>query len=107
MIMKTKPEDFASFWQQIEKIITSVPSTDTVFNQYRHCNAEVDLPNGASIRMANLRAYMAKATKTASMLVVGEAAGPWGCRFSGVPFTGEVMGSGHGKYRILCRIVLK
>lgn len=24
-----------------------------------------------------------------SILVVGEAAGPWGCRFSGVPFTGE------------------
>ena len=66
-----------------------LPSTNIVFNQYRDNNDQVDLPNAATIRTMNLRCYMAEATETASILVVGEAAGPWGCRFSGVPFTGE------------------
>lgn len=70
-------------------MLTSFRSTDTVFNQYRDCNEDLDLPDATSIRRANLRAYMEKACKRATILVVGEAAGPWGCRFSGVPFTGE------------------
>jgi hypothetical protein len=49
----------------------------------------VDVADAASIRRANLRAYMERACEFASILVVGEAAGPWGCRFSGMPFTGE------------------
>ncbi|MCX7046008.1 MAG: uracil-DNA glycosylase [Candidatus Sumerlaeota bacterium] len=66
-----------------------MPSSDIVFNQYRDFYAEVDVPNAASIRTANLRRYMASACEGASILVVGEAPGPWGCRFSGVPFIGE------------------
>ena len=87
--MNTKSRDFDTFWDSLEAILTATRSTDTVFNQYRDRKDEIDLPDAAAIRTENLRRYMAEATKTASILVVGEAAGPWGCRFSGVPFTGE------------------
>jgi len=81
--------DFIVFWHNISNLLTSVPSTGTLFNQYRDCNPEVDLPGAAAIRLANLRSYMEQACRRGSILVVGEAAGPWGARFSGVPFTGE------------------
>jgi len=87
--MNTKRVDFASFWQRLEAILTAEPSTNKIFNQYRDHNNQVDVPDAATIRTENLRRYVAEATETASILVVGEAAGPWGCRFSGVPFTGE------------------
>lgn len=81
--------NFSSFWRELEAILIGFPSTSTVFNQYRDCNHEIDLLAAASIRIKNLKEYMEKAMSTASVLVVGEAAGPWGCRFSGIPFTGE------------------
>lgn len=84
-----KRRDFMIFWRSLKAILTKAPSTNTVFNQYRDRNKDFDVPRAATIRIENLRRYMAEATKTASILVVGEAAGPWGCRFSGVPFTGE------------------
>jgi hypothetical protein len=87
--MNTKSHDFDAFWRSLEAILTAVPSSDTVFNQYRDRNDQVDVLDAAAIRAENLRRYMANAIETASILVVGEAAGPWGCRFSGVPFTGE------------------
>lgn len=87
--MNTKKGDFGAFWGNLEVMLTESRSTSTVFNQYRDRNDQVDLPDAASIRVENLRLYMADATSTASILIVGEAAGPWGCRFSGVPFTGE------------------
>jgi hypothetical protein len=87
--MKMILPNFSSFWRELEVILTGFSSTSTVFNQYRDCNHEIDLPAAASIRINNLRGYMEKAMGTASVLVVGEAAGPWGCRFSGIPFTGE------------------
>ena len=87
--MKTKARDFAAFWSKLAAILTAAPSTKTIFNQYRDCNAQVDVPDASAIQIQNLRQYMAEATETASILLVGEAAGPWGCRFSGVPFTGE------------------
>ena len=81
--------DFVAFWPSLESLLTSVPSTGILFNQYRDCNPEVDIPNAAAVRMANLRNYLHQACSSASVLVVGEAAGPWGARFSGVPFVGE------------------
>lgn len=87
--MNTKIHDFDVFWRSLEAILTAAPSTDTIFNQYRDRNDQVDLPDAATIRTENLRRYMSEAIETASILVVGEAAGPWGCRFSGIPFTSE------------------
>ncbi len=83
------PRGFAPFWRQLEAILIRAPSTDTVFNQYRDFNGEVDVPAAAAIRRDNLRAYLKAACESATVLVVGEAAGPWECRFSGIPFTGE------------------
>lgn len=87
--MNITRRDFSTFWQNLEAILTAEPSTNTIFNQYRDHNDQIDVPDAATIRTENLRRYVAEATETASILVVGEAAGPWGCRFSGVPFTGE------------------
>jgi len=59
-----------------------------VFNQYRDVDADLDLPHGAAIRRANLRRYL-ELFAAAAYVLVGEAAGYAGCRFSGLPFTGE------------------
>jgi uracil-DNA glycosylase len=87
--MNAKTCDFKTFWSRLNAILTAAPTTETVFNQYRDCNDQLDLPDAAARRTENLRRYMVEAIGTASILVIGEAAGPWGCRFSGVPFTGE------------------
>lgn len=59
-----------------------------VFNQYREVHPELDLPDGAHVRRQNLGQYLG-AFAHARHLLVGEAAGYAGCRFSGIPFTCE------------------
>jgi hypothetical protein len=59
-----------------------------VFNQYRDWDPALDLPNAPTIRRANLRRYL-ETFAGAAYVLVGEAAGYAGCRFSGIPFTGE------------------
>jgi len=58
------------------------------FNQYRDVHPELDLPRGAVVRRHNLRCYL-EAFAGARFVLVGEAAGYAGCRFSGIPFTCE------------------
>lgn len=59
-----------------------------VLNQYRESDPNLERPGGAAIRRRNLCRYLA-AFSGASYVLVGEAAGYAGCRFSGIPFTGE------------------
>jgi hypothetical protein len=59
-----------------------------VFNQYRDSDPSLEREGGADIRRRNLRRYLT-AFAGASYVLVGEAAGYAGCRFSGMPFTGE------------------
>ena len=59
-----------------------------VFNQYRDSEPSLERAEGAAIRRRNLRRYL-MAFASASYVLVGEAAGYAGCRFSGMPFTGE------------------
>jgi hypothetical protein len=59
-----------------------------VFNQYRDRDPALDRPGAPAIRRANLRRYL-EAFAGAAYVLVGEAAGYAGCRFSGIPFTGE------------------
>jgi hypothetical protein len=59
-----------------------------VFNQYRDSDPSLERDGGAMIRRRNLRRYLT-AFAGASYVLVGEAAGYAGCRFSGMPFTGE------------------
>jgi hypothetical protein len=67
---------------------------ERVYNQYLDVDRAssphpaLDRPDGAAIRRRNLRRYL-EAYASASYVLVGEAAGYAGCRFSGIPFTGE------------------
>ena len=76
-------------WELIEGSIFPIPSTDTLFNPYNGWDARYDRPDADQIRRENLRNYLGSFPERPSVLVVGEAPGPWGCRFSGVPFTSE------------------
>lgn len=73
----------------LEKEVFPVPSSKTLFNQYNDVNLEVDKPDASEIRRENLRQYIKSHKWVSTYVVVGEAPGPWGCRFSGVPFVSE------------------
>jgi hypothetical protein len=60
----------------------------SVFNQYRDQDPVLDGPDAPALRRANLHRYL-EAFAGAAYVLVGEAAGYAGCRFSGIPFTGE------------------
>ncbi|WP_420456935.1 uracil-DNA glycosylase [Rubrivirga sp.] len=66
------------------------PAGDRLFNPYRDTDAH-DGPDAPATRRANLVAALDAVARhgTPEVLVVAEAPGPWGCRFSGVPFTSE------------------
>lgn len=69
-------------------LLTGFRSRSGVFNQYRDVHPELDLPQGAVVRRGNLRCYL-QLCAGARFILVGEAAGYAGCRFSGIPFTCE------------------
>ena len=73
----------------LETRVSLTPSTEVLFSQYRDVNAEYDLSNAADVRRQTLANYIGCFSDAPPTLLVGEAAGPWGCRFSGVPFTVE------------------
>jgi uracil-DNA glycosylase len=75
--------------EAIRELIFNVPSTDVLFNQYRDAWQDVDSQEAPIIRQNNLISYVLSVIKSAEVLAVGEAAGPWGCRFSGIAFVGE------------------
>ncbi len=81
-------------WGLFENEIFSKSPSGSLFNQYRDRNAKVDLNNAAEIRRKNLFNYITSFKKRPSVVLIGEAPGPWGCRFSGIPFTGERQLSG-------------
>ena len=60
----------------------------TLINPYACFDPDLDRPGGAAIRVATLLAYL-EARPTPALLLVGEAAGYQGCRFSGIAFTSE------------------
>ncbi len=59
-----------------------------VFNQYSEVHPTLDRRGGAAVRRRNLRCYLENFSH-ARYILVGEAAGYAGCRFSGIPFTCE------------------
>ncbi len=61
---------------------------DRTFNQYRDAHPDLDRPDAARTRLSNLSFYLT-AFSHARFILVGEAAGYAGCRFSGIPFTCE------------------
>ena len=65
------------------------PSSSDLFNPYSTRNSEFDREGASEIRRENLRRYICERTSAPSVLLLAEAPGPWGCRFSGVPITSE------------------
>ena len=60
-----------------------------VFNIYTETNPDLEHLDAAQIRRSNLYNYLSSFLERPSILIVGEAPGWRGCRFSGVPFTSE------------------
>jgi hypothetical protein len=69
-------------------LLTAYSGGENTFNQYRDVDPELDRPHGAAVRCQNLRCYL-ETFAGARFVLVGEAAGYAGCRFSGIPFTCE------------------
>ncbi len=59
-----------------------------VFNQYAEVNLDYDRPDAAERRRGNMRRYL-DVFRDAAYVLVSEAPGYAGCRFSGVSFTDE------------------
>ena len=78
-----------AFWRALEEKVFAVPSSDRLFNLYRDSHAGVDVVGAAEIRRENLAAYLDHFDVRPTWLIVAEAPGPWGCRFTGVPITSE------------------
>lgn len=78
-----------SLWQVLQEKVFSVPSTSTLFNPYTDSDDAYDRPGAAAIRRENLRGYLGAYPERPPLLLVAEAPGPWGCRFSGVPLVSE------------------
>lgn len=78
-----------ALWHHFERDLFEVPSGERSVNPYRDRHPEHDVPEAPQIRRANLRAALDATGARPDVLVVAEAPGPWGCRFSGVPFTNE------------------
>ena len=78
-----------AFWRALEEKVFVVPSSDRLFNLYRDSAAGLDVEAAAEIRRANLAAYLDHFDVRPPWLIVAEAPGPWGCRFTGVPITSE------------------
>jgi uracil-DNA glycosylase len=76
-------------WDLYEREIFPAPSTDSLFNQYRDDDPDLDLPAAHVIRRENLKTYLGSFSKRPTVLVVGESGGEWASHFSGVPFTSE------------------
>jgi hypothetical protein len=76
-------------WRMLQDEVFPLASTDRLFNQYGDRDEVLDLPDAPQIRRDNLKAYLSAYNVFPGILLIAEAPGPWGCRFSGVPITSE------------------
>ncbi len=76
-------------WSLFEEQLFQTPSTNELFNPYRDRHPGLDRPDGPATRRANLKRYVDAYTAPPKLLLLMEAPGPWGCRFSGIPVTSE------------------
>ena len=80
----------AEFERRLARFLAELraPAPPALFHPWRDRDPRFDLPDAPARRAANLRAYL-RAHAGARFVLLGEAAGYDGCRFSGIPFTGE------------------
>ena len=70
--------------------LSKTPATETLANPYATERTELDRAGGAAIRRRNCEMYLRKlAARGVKLIILGEAAGYQGCRFSGIAFTSE------------------
>lgn len=85
-------------WEWLEGEVFNLPAVVAgqrpCFNPYQGIAPGVDRPGADRIRRDNLRRYLESFTTWPEALVLGEAPGWRGCRFSGVPFTSEAQLAG-------------
>ena len=82
------PDAVWTFFEQQLFRVASNPITG-LFNLYNSIQPVMDGPNADKIRRKNLRHYVDCFRISPKLLLVGEAPGWRGYRFSGVPFTSE------------------
>jgi uracil-DNA glycosylase len=87
-----------AIWRLLEKQLCFVGSSAKagLFNPYNSVEPSLDRSGADRIRRENLRRYTECFGRAPKYLLVGEAPGWRGCRFSGVPFTSEAQLS-HGR----------
>ncbi|MEZ4699883.1 MAG: uracil-DNA glycosylase [Rhodothermales bacterium] len=76
-------------WALVSEQVFTVPSAAGLFNPYADRVDGIDHPDAPAIRRENLRQYFASYRTAPRVLLLAEAPGPWGCRFSGVPLVSE------------------
>jgi uracil-DNA glycosylase len=76
-------------WQYFGRTVFVEPSTPTLFNPYNDAAPDIDKTDAVTIRRENLKVYVSHFDRRPTILLIGEAPGPKGCRFSGVAFTSE------------------
>lgn len=84
-------EELEKLWNYCnDEIFPHCPKNDNeLFNQYKYADVRVDIPGAHDVRKENLRVYFESFKEKPEILILAEAPGPWGCRFSGVPLTSE------------------
>ena len=81
--------DAAALARAYEQTLFAAPSSDRLFNLYRDAVDGLDGADAPARRRANLLAALDALPPAPDVLVVAEAPGPWGTRFSGVPLASE------------------
>jgi hypothetical protein len=76
-------------YEAVRERLFDEPSSAGLFNPYSTRHPTLDRPDAVRIRRENFRRYVTERTERPSVLLLAEAPGPWGCRFSGVPITSE------------------
>lgn len=74
---------------QLVALLTDYSGDKDSFNQYRDAHPEHDLADAPYIRQRNLAQFLT-AFRQVRYILLAEAAGYQGCRFSGIPMTAEV-----------------
>jgi hypothetical protein len=90
------PKDPSSAINALLAELAKVPPTDTLANPYATERPDLDRNGGAAIRRRNCEMYLQKlARRGVKLIILGEAAGYQGCRFSGIAFTSEYTLANH------------
>jgi uracil-DNA glycosylase len=79
----------AKLWKLLENEVFPFESNQTLFNQFNTVEPDLDINNGHLIRRQNLKNYLNSISSKPEFIIIGEAPGHKGMRFTGVPFTNE------------------